>query len=181
MTNDKHHVAHAKDEGGHSDSGLRQASTKLCTACGMCCNGVLFEIVRVQPQDSIRELENLGMQIKRQKTQPYFSQPCRMLEGSHCTIYDQRPTRCQRFVCLQLKLLANGEITEDEAAAKISEAHELVVRIQGLLAQEGDIATQDALEERVRRVTSQNAAPELMQEMRKLRMLLDRCFRTHAE
>ena len=27
------------------------AASRLCTACGMCCNGVMFHTVRLQPRD----------------------------------------------------------------------------------------------------------------------------------
>ena len=153
------------------------AASRLCTACGMCCNGVLFEIVRLQPQDSVKELEKLGMQINRRKTEPYFKQPCRMLAGCHCSIYEQRPTRCRRFECLQLKLLAAGEITEAEVAAKIAEAKELVAQVQTLLADAGDLAEQDSLEERSRRVLAEHPESPLEEVMRRLRRLLDRDFR----
>jgi hypothetical protein len=99
MRNDEQPEVDAEDDLRHSAFGFRHSAERLCTACGMCCNGVLFEIVRLQPQDSIKELEKLGMQVNRRKTEPYFKQPCRMLDGCSCTIYEQRPTRCRRFEC----------------------------------------------------------------------------------
>jgi Fe-S-cluster containining protein len=143
----------------------------------MCCNGVLFEIVRLQPQDSVKELAKLGMQINRRKTQPYFKQPCRFINDCTCMIYEQRPTRCRRFECLQLKLLAAEEITEEEAAAKIAEAKTLVQRIHELLAEAGDHAVDEALEERVRRVLGDQTDTPLYHEMQTLKRLLNRDFR----
>lgn len=156
---------------------FQEAASRLCTACGMCCNGVLFEIVRLQPQDSVKELEKLGMQINRRKTQPYFKQPCRFLNDCTCTIYEQRPTRCRRFECLQLKLLAAEEITEAEAAAKIEEARAQVQRVRYLLAEAGDVSTDEALEERVRRVLGHQTDTPLYHEMQTLKRLLNRDFR----
>lgn len=147
----------------------------------MCCNGVLFEIVRLQPQDSVKELEKLGMQINRRKTQPYFKQPCRFLNDCTCTIYEQRPTRCRRFECLQLKLLAAEETTEAEAAAKIEEARAQVRRVHDLLAEAGDASTDEALEERVRRVIGDQANTPLDHEMQSLKKLLSRDFRALPE
>ncbi len=157
---------------------FQEAASRLCTACGMCCNGVLFEIVRLQPQDSVKELEKLGIQINRRKTQPYFKQPCRFLNNCTCTIYEQRPTRCRRFECLQLKLLAAEEITEAEAAAKIAEAKTLVQRIHELLAEAGDQAVDEALEERARRVLADQTDTPLYFEMQTLKRLLNRDFRS---
>jgi Fe-S-cluster containining protein len=156
---------------------FQEAASRLCTACGMCCNGVLFEIVRLQPQDSVKELAKLGMQINRRKTQPYFKQPCRFINDCTCMIYEQRPTRCRRFECLQLKLLAAEEITEEEAAAKIAEAKTLVQRIHELLAEAGDHAVDEALEERVRRVLGDQTDTPLYHEMQTLKRLLNRDFR----
>lgn len=158
-------------------SDISSSASRLCTACGMCCNGVLFEIVRLQPQDSVKELEKLGMQINRRKTQPYFKQPCRFLNECTCTIYEQRPTRCRRFECLQLKLLAEGEITEAEAAAKIAEAKAQVQCIKDLLAEAGDHAVDEALEERARRVLADQTDTPLHHEMQALKKLLNRHFR----
>lgn len=160
---------------------FQEAASRLCTACGMCCNGVLFEIVRLQPQDSVKELEKLGMQINRRKTQPYFKQPCRFLNDCTCTIYEQRPTRCRRFECLQLKLLAAEEITEAEAAAKIEEARAQVQRVRDLLAGAGDVSTDEALEERVRRVLGDQTDTPLYHEMQTLKRLLNRDFRALTE
>ncbi len=160
---------------------FQEAASRLCTACGMCCNGVLFEIVRLQPQDSVKELEKLGMQINRRKTQPYFKQPCRFLDDCTCTIYEERPTRCRRFECLQLKLLAAEEITEAEAAAKIEEARVQVQRVRDLLAEAGDASTDEALEERVRRVLGDQTDTPLYHEMQTLKRLLSRHFRALTE
>jgi Fe-S-cluster containining protein len=160
---------------------FQEAASRLCTACGMCCNGVLFEIVRLQPQDSVKELEKLGMQINRRKTQPYFKQPCRFLNDCTCTIYEQRPTRCRRFECLQLKLLADDEITEADAAAKIAEAKALVQRIQDLLAEAGDHAVDEALEERARRVLGDQTDTPLHDELQTLKKLLNRSFRAFTD
>lgn len=152
---------------------FQEAASRLCTACGLCCNGVLFEIVRIQPQDSVKALERLGMQINRRKTEPYFKQPCRFLNDCTCAIYEQRPTRCRRFECRQLKLLAEGEITEAEAAAKIAEAKAQVQRIQDLLAEAGDHAVDEALEERARRVLIDQTDTPLHHEMQALKKLLN--------
>lgn len=156
---------------------LRHAASRLCTACGMCCNGVLFEIVRLQPQDDMRGLERLGMEIYRKKKEPYFKQPCRFLDGCSCTIYTARPTRCRHYECQQLKRLANGEITEADAMVKISEAHELVAQVQASLVRLGDEAAQDSLEERTRRVLERQPDASLQDEARALKTLLNREFR----
>ena len=155
-----------------------EAASRLCTACGLCCSGVLFEIVKLQPEDPIRDLEKLGMQINRKKTEPYFKQPCRFLNDCTCTIYQYRPTRCRRFECLQLKLLAAGEIEETEAQSKIDEARRQVASLQLWLNKAGDTLTEDSLTERVERALSRLPDEAMKTEMQALKIYLGRHFRT---
>ena len=154
------------------------AASRLCTACGLCCSGVLFEIVKLQPEDSIRDLEQLGMQINRKKTAPYFKQPCRFLDDCTCTIYQHRPTRCRRFECFQLKLLAAGEINEAEAQSKIDVARSQVAAIQSRLHKMGDTQVDGSLTERVEMVLRSQPDEEMNSEMRALKIYLGRHFRT---
>ncbi len=183
MTNDEKPEVDAEDDLRHSSFGFRHSSpaSRLCTSCGMCCNGVLFEIVKLQPEDSIWDLEKLGMKVNRKKTEPYFKQPCRFLDDCTCTIYTQRPTRCRHFECIQLKKLALGEITEADAQAKIDEARQRVAGIQALLAIAGDAKTEDSLTERVDRVLADHSDETLKEEMRALKLYLARHFRTLGE
>jgi len=153
------------------------AASRLCTSCGMCCSGVLFEIVRLQPADSIKELEKLGMQISRRKTEPYFKQPCRFLEDCTCQIYTQRPTRCRRFECSQLKQLAAGKITEQDAQAKIQQALNRVDHLHALLAGVGDLSVEDSLNERVERVLANQPNQEIDEQMQSVKSFLNRHFR----
>lgn len=155
---------------------ITEAASRLCTACGLCCNGTLFEIVRLQPQDSIRELEALGMAISRRKSEPYFRQPCRFLNGCTCTIYSQRPERCRDFECRQLRLLASGEISEAEIQENIQAAQDLVRRVGQALARLGDTAEHEALGERLRRALAEHADHELHEAAGLLRSRLDRDF-----
>ena len=95
------------------------AASRLCTECGLCCNGVMFHTVKLQPADSAKELAALGLKLKRKKGNHYILQPCPAFCGSHCSIYESRPERCRLFECRQLKSVAAGEITEDAALDRI--------------------------------------------------------------
>src|SRR4051812_30010660 len=85
---------------------------RLCGACGLCCNGVMFHSVRLQPNDSARELAALGLKLKRRKQQDWLLQPCPAYQDGQCSIYAQRPQRCRLFECKQLQRVKTGEITE---------------------------------------------------------------------
>ncbi len=98
----------------------------------MCCNGVMFHLVRLQPRDSARELAALGLKLKRKKRQDYIQQPCPAWRESRCSIYLQRPERCRLFECRQLQRVAAGEITEAAALEKIGEVQRRVAHLDSL-------------------------------------------------
>ncbi|MBB5036855.1 YkgJ family cysteine cluster protein [Prosthecobacter dejongeii] len=114
------------------------AASRLCLACGMCCNGVLFHIVRLQQVDSVKRLESLGLKINRKKKEPYFNQPCRFLEDCTCQIYNDRPSRCRLFECQQIKKLSSEETSENQALEIIALAKSKVARVEHLLHECGN-------------------------------------------
>lgn len=117
---------------------MTSAASRLCAACGMCCNGVMFHSMRLQPSDSERKLESLGLKVKRRKGERHILQPCPAHDGVRCTIYAHRPERCRLFECRQLKGVEAAEITEAEALTKIEEAQRRVARVRELFRQAGD-------------------------------------------
>lgn len=121
---------------GHA-TGTGEAAARLCAACGMCCNGVMFHSVRLQPGDSARELASLGLKLKRGKS--HIPQPCPAHQESCCSIYAHRPARCRLFACRQLESVASGAASEAVALEKILEAGRRVARVRELFHQAGDV------------------------------------------
>lgn len=167
------------------------AASRLCTACGMCCDGTMFQIVRMQPGDKPAELGRLGMKIRSQGGEFHMEQPCAALVDLRCTIYERRPTRCRLFNCQQLHRLEAGTIDEVQAAEVISETRGLVQEVRDLMEQSGLREDGQALAERYERLVSTpvNAElePEMVplrakleQQMQKLRGVLNRDFRIPA-
>lgn len=120
---------------------MTESAARLCSACGMCCNGVLFHGIAVQPADSIRALAARGLKAKRRDGELQFLQPCPAHEGNCCRIYADRPQRCRAFACRQLEGVFHGKILESEAMEKIQEARRIASRVQGLLEILGDDRT----------------------------------------
>jgi len=106
------------------------AAQRLCAACGMCCNGVMFTAMQLQPTDSARQLTALGLKVKRRKSGEHCPQPCPALTTTGCSIYAARPARCRMFDCRQLLELAAGRIKENDALARIEEAQALVLQVR---------------------------------------------------
>src|SRR5258708_39502360 len=111
----------------------------------MCCNGVMFEIVRLQPGASPKALAALGLKVKRKRGQSHIVQPCPAHRESQCAIYAARPERCRIFECRQLQRVATGEITEAMAREKIGEALQLVAEVDALLLRAGGTDTKHPL------------------------------------
>lgn len=108
------------------------AATRLCTACGLCCNGVMFHTVRLQPNDTPRELAGLGLKLKRKKGHDYILQPCPAYRDAQCSIYADRPERCRLFECRQLHRVGTGEITEAFALERIHEVQRRAAQLDEL-------------------------------------------------
>lgn len=97
----------------------------LCTARGLCCDGTLFDRVRVRADEEER-IAALGLVIAPRGEKRYFEQPCPRLEGGCCTIYADRPKSCTRYRCRLLLALDGGEVALPEALAKVTEAKRLI-------------------------------------------------------
>ncbi len=166
-------------------SDFSAAASRLCLACGLCCNGVLFHIVRLQPSDSRPTLQALGLRLKKKKKQFHFAQPCSLLKDNCCGIYTARPERCRLFECRQLHRLQEGAQTELETRQHIEETQQQVSRVEGLLTQAGNDKVRQPLSERYGRVLAEPAIDESMerrqqalrQEMQALNEVLNRDFR----
>jgi Fe-S-cluster containining protein len=121
-----------------NESAYSESTARLCSACGMCCNGVLFHGMAVQPEDSLRALAAKGLRAKRRDGELQFQQPCPAHDGNCCRIYARRPQRCRVFACRQLEEVFNGEILESAAMEKIKEARRCSDRVLELLEMLGD-------------------------------------------
>ena len=164
------------------------AASRLCAGCGMCCNGVMFDIVRLQPGESPKAFAALGLKVKRKRGESHIVQPCPAHRDSQCSVYAARPERCRVFECRQLQRVASGEITEAMAREKIGEAVRLVAEVNALLLHAGGTNENRALSKRCEQAMSgpgdespDAAAVEIRAQLtrakRELDALLDREFR----
>lgn len=157
------------------------AAAGLCTECGLCCNGVLFDQVVLQREDSPRALAALGLRIKKKR---FFPQPCAALCGTRCVVYADRPVRCRVFECRQYRDVAAGTLTADAASARIREAKLLVREIESLLNALGGDNRRKPLAQRCATVLAEAPNPndaarraELAIAMEKLQAFLTAHFR----
>jgi len=150
----------------------------------MCCDGVMFHSVRLQPADSARGLFALGLKLKRKKKQYSLLQPCPAHRDCSCAIYADRPTRCRLFVCRLLLRVESGEVAEADAFEMIADARGRVGRMGELLRAAGETNPKRALAQRYEKVMSEPPGgsgvvvrEELAETMRGLETLLVEEFR----
>ncbi|WP_395749764.1 YkgJ family cysteine cluster protein [Prosthecobacter sp.] len=168
--------------------GFPETAARLCAACGMCCDGTMFQIVRMQPGEVPAELGRLGLKIRCREGEYFMEQPCSALVEKRCTVYEKRPVRCRLFNCQQLARVERGEIAETEAMTMIVETRAMVERARALIEQCGLREDGQDLVTRYERVMStpvnETLEPELVkpreeldETMRKLKLRLNREFR----
>jgi uncharacterized protein len=138
---------------GSSSPVTPNTSASLCGECGMCCDGVLFHQVELQPGDHPRRLASFGLKLRRKKGVEFFLQPCSAHRatptGCSCAIYEDRPARCRLFSCQQLLGVSSGAITEASALSKIREVRRLITTVHELMDQVGETNPNRGLAHRV--------------------------------
>ena len=128
---------------------------KLCPACGLCCNGVLFGDVELRSSDDRRQLDRLGLDLFRKGRKTAFRQPCACFDGVLCRIYKDRPGRCRTFECRLLKRVQSGSMHAGVALKVIRATKEVLESARGLVRQLGNSDEQLPLNQRCAVVISQ--------------------------
>lgn len=103
----------------------------LCTACGLCCDGTLFSRAFSEVEE-IEHLTAMGMTVSTADGKVHFSLPCRWLENTCCSIYEQRFGVCRKFRCKLLKACQEGRTSLTEAVGVVEEAKALKARAVAL-------------------------------------------------
>lgn len=128
----------------------------LCRTCGMCCDGTLFDLVRLEPGDDARRLARLGLPLAaaRGRQAARFPQPCAALcaDGS-CRVYADRPGQCRAFECGLLREAKAGRVSFAAAARRVTTAKRRANQVRRLLRALGDHDEQRALGERFHRTS----------------------------
>jgi len=108
-------------------------SSRLCTACGLCCREEFFDFVWVEEPER-DPLADLGLEIYRGKDDRLrFDLTCRRYSGSCCEIYADRPAACRAFRCKLLRAYEAGKVEEADALDRVSEAHALIEKAGAML------------------------------------------------
>ncbi len=122
-----------KADVSESSAASPNASGTLCSACGLCCNGVLFVDVQLQRGDQAQRLRELGLSLHRKGGKTRLAQPCACFDGKLCRIYEDRPARCRSFACRLLKRVQEKEVRVPVALRRIDRARREAERVRQLV------------------------------------------------
>lgn len=133
------------------------ANQRLCLACALCCNGVIFADVKLQPGEDGSALRALGLRLvagrggRRLDAGTKLPQPCSALDGCRCRVYENRPNYCRQFECALLKEVNAGRVGIEAALRAVRSARQRAERALWLLRRLGDTDEHLALAKRFRR------------------------------
>ncbi|MBC2604763.1 YkgJ family cysteine cluster protein [Pelagicoccus albus] len=132
------------------------AAEKLCLACGLCCDGSLFDNVRLAADEDVAKLKSEGLPVKLSRAKipvAFFTQPCRALNSDCvCQVYEARPMQCRSFECRVFKEAVAGQIDFDKAHRLVSKARKQCDRVRRLLRKLGEMDERRSIGLRIRRV-----------------------------
>lgn len=144
------HPGGPKREGGGVNS-----AEQLCLACGLCCDGALFDNVRLVAGEDAAKLRALGLPVAVSRAKvpvARFPQPCAALCADRtCRVYADRPSQCRSFECGVFKDFAADRIDFAAALRLVKQARRQVNHVRRLLRELGDTEEQRSLNERFRR------------------------------
>ena len=136
----------------------------LCLECGFCCDGTLFSKVPLEPGEAV-PFAAVGASLG----DPHFAQPCPVLRGTACCVYEARPKTCRKFRCAALEGLEGGRSTLEESRAALAEVRARREVIASLVAAPTPGAAVVAARALVR---EQRATPELAEAVGRLERLV---------
>jgi Fe-S-cluster containining protein len=141
-----------------------EPAEELCRACGLCCDGTLFDLVKLEAGDDARKLKELGLPVtvSRGRTPvARFPQPCAALCADRtCRVYAHRPWQCRAFECGVFKDAKAGRIPFAAALRLVTQARRRADRARRLLRELGDTDEHRALGERFHRTSERLEASD---------------------
>ena len=159
---------------------------RLCTRCGLCCDGTLFGDVELHGRAEATRLLALGLPVDDGDAHAgeadVLPLPCAALRGTCCGVYAHRPSTCRQFECGLLQRVRRGELTVARALGHIVRARAQADGVRELLAEVEPRPRRLPLRERCadaqmnRRTDALGLAPALAAAMARLERTIARTF-----
>jgi Fe-S-cluster containining protein len=85
-------------------------ASNLCQSCGICCDGTIFSYVKTYPEE-IEKTKKLGLSVYKNKEGFYsFDLGCPKYKNGCCSVYLDRPQKCESFSCKLHHDVMNGTV-----------------------------------------------------------------------
>lgn len=92
---------------------------ELCLACGLCCTGVWFSHVNLEPEE-VDPARHAGLEVEIVDGQPRSPQSCALHRDGSCSGYGKwRPAACVAFRCQLLDEFEKGRWSFDQALGHV--------------------------------------------------------------
>lgn len=128
---------------------------QLCLACGLCCDGTLFDNVQLGRGDDAKKMKALGLPVTVSRAPTpvaFFRQPCTAsCSDRTCRVYADRPVQCRTFECGVFKDAQAGRIPFADALRLVKQARRRADNIRQFLHKLGDTDETRSLGDRFRR------------------------------
>lgn len=93
----------------------------LCHDCGICCDGILFTSVDVTAEEADRLVDaGLGI-VGYDRGKLRFDLSCARLGEKGCTLYADRPAKCQAYHCSLTRAVMNETVAYAQAQQTVAE------------------------------------------------------------
>ena len=116
-----------------SDNSSNDSGSNLCGQCGLCCDGTLFVTMKPEKDDRIDHLSLLAVETDADGIR-FYRQPCTAHAGHQCSVYHDRPQTCRGYQCKVLQDMQRGNLGQDVAVARVTEARRLAHKVSQDLA-----------------------------------------------
>lgn len=103
--------------------------SRLCLACGLCCQGILHDFVALDP-DGEQAARRHGLEVVDENGRPAFRLPCPHHQCGRCSVYDDRPRTCSTYRCKLLRRYMTGETPFEDCLLRIDQVRALLSSIQ---------------------------------------------------
>jgi Fe-S-cluster containining protein len=134
-----------------------ESGEDLCRECGLCCDGTLFDLVKLEPTDDAAKLNALGLAVTVSRGKAPVAripQPCAALCADRtCRLYAIRPAQCRVFECGVFKDAKAGRVSFPSALRIVKATRRRADQVRRLLRELGDTDEHRALGERFHRTS----------------------------
>jgi hypothetical protein len=101
-----------------ASSATQPSGSDLCTACGLCCTGLLFDVAPLEEHE-LALAEKLRLPLACNQYHDAFRLPCPCHQERRCTVYESRPSVCGSYACGLLRRYEAGQVPMAEALARV--------------------------------------------------------------